>query len=465
MSLSRRQLLERLAALGATVALAPVLTACTDADGTGGDTDATDDLPTYTWDGPAGPETTFEHGVASGDPLTDAVILWTCLSPEDTTAEADLFVEVSTTEDFATRIAAAWHTVGPDTGHCVKLDVDGLQPATTYFYRFSAFGRTSPVGRTRTLPDGALEHLRMGVCSCSNFAAGYFHTYHYMAQRTDLDLVLHLGDYIYEYGDGEYGDIRACEPPHEILSLADYRLRYSQYRRDPDLAEVHRLFPWIVVLDDHEYTNDPTWDGTGAENHQPETEGDWATRVAIATQAYDEWMPTRVSDPRKLWRAFDLGDLARIAVVDIKYPLVNDLDDATRTMLGEEQHTWLDEAIAGTTQPWLVLAQAQAFTDLVDEDGGRRGAAWGGVNAPSRRRVLDAIADAGIPNFVVLTGDTHQCRALDYAEDPWDDYDPATGAGTEGVEFHTGSISSPGGPGDSAAHPHFLWADGLVRTT
>ncbi len=456
MSLTRRQLLERLAGLGALAALPPTLAACGDEDAPG------DGLPTYTWDGPLGPEGAFEHGVASGDPLADAVILWTRVSSDDPSADVDVFLEIARDPAFADRLAAATYTTGPDTGFCLKVDATDLSAGTTYYYRFSALGRTSPVGRTRTLPDGAVDRVRVGVCSCSNYAAGYFHTYHYLAQRHDLDLVLHLGDYLYEYGDDTYGDIRPCEPPTEILTLADYRLRYSQYRRDPDLAEAHRQFPWITVWDDHEFTNDPLPNGTGAENHTEGVEGVWADRVAVAIQAYDEWLPTRVRDPAILWRVFDLGDLVRLPVVDIKYPLVHDLGEAVPSMLGADQHAWLDDAIAHTTQPWLVLAQAQSFTDAVRQDGTTSVAAWG-RHPTSRRRVLDAAANAQIPNVVVLTGDTHQSRAIDYTEDPWGTYDPATGAGAEAVEFHTGAISSPGGPGDTAALANWFWADGFSK--
>lgn len=461
MSLSRRDLLRRASALGVLATLPNVLSACA---GGGGNTDSDlpdDGLPRYDWTGEPGPATAFEHGVASGDPLTDAVVLWTKVSPDGAPDTLDVFVEVSEDPTFATRVAAATYSATAATWYCLKVDLTDLSPGTTYYYRFSALGRTSPVGRTRTLPQGPTAHLRLAACSCSNYAFGWFHTYHYMAQRADLDLVLHLGDYIYEYATDEYGTARPCEPPTEIVTLEDYRLRYSQYRRDADLQDAHRQHPWVVVWDDHEFTNDPEFDGTGAENHQPATEGVWADRVAVAIQVYDEWMPTRVADPRKLWRTFDLGDLVRVAVVDIKYPLVNDLGEPTRTRLGEAQHAWLDATIAATTQPWLVLAQAQSFTDKQSAEG-NRGSAWGGLNG-SRRRVLDAVNAAQIPNFVVLTGDTHRTRAVDITEDALGAYDPATGAASEGVEFETGSISSIGGPDKVSDLPNHFWAEGVYR--
>lgn len=459
-SLTRRALLERLAAAGALPALPPVLVACANRRGADSAADSAlpdDGFPRYRWEGPAGPETLFEHGVASGDPLADAVVLWTAVSP-DGDDPVELFLEVAASPDFRTRLAVETYAVTSATGWCFKVDVTRLEPGTTYYYRWSAQGRTSPIGRTRTLPE-TVDHLRLAVCSCSNFAAGWFHAYHYLSQRQDLDLVMHLGDYIYEYGTDEYGTARACEPPHEVLSLADYRLRYSQYRRDPDLQEAHRQHPWITVWDDHEFTNDPLPAGAGAENHD-EGEGVWADRVAIAVQVYDEWLPTRVADPRKLWRAFDLGDLARVCVADIKYPLVNDLGEQP-TMLGEEQHAWLDGAIAQTTQPWFLLAQAQSFTDAAKADG-TGSSAWG-AQPDSRRRVLDAVAAAGIPNCVVLTGDTHRTRAVDYTEDPHGAYDPATGATTEAVEFETGSITSDGGPQGLDEYPNHFWAEGVYR--
>ena len=165
------------------------------------------------------------------------------------------------------------------------------------------------------------EHLRFGVCSCSNYAFGYFHAYWHLSQRTDIDAVLHLGDYIYEYASGGYGILRDYTPDHEITTLTDYRLRYLQNRRDPDLQEAHRQHPWITVWDDHEFANNPFVGG--ADNHDPETEGDWTARVDAAIQAYDEWMPTRVIDPRKIYRSFSFGGLARLHMLDIKYPLVS----------------------------------------------------------------------------------------------------------------------------------------------
>lgn len=451
MSLTRRALLLRLSAAGVVATLPPTVVACSPTGGDG--------LPVYAWDGPLGPESLFEHGVASGDPLADAVILWTRVSTDADAVE--VFVEVSEHPDFSTRVVATWQEAVADRDHCLKVDVEGLSPGTTYYYRFSALGRTSPIGRTRTLPVGAVDHFRVGVCSCSNFAFGWFHTYHYLAQRRDLDLVIHLGDYLYEYGSEEYGDARPCEPPHEILTLDDYRTRYSQYRRDPDLAEVHRQNPWITVWDDHEFTNDPVWWGPGAENHDP-SEGDWDERVAIGIRVYDEWMPTRLPDPRKMWRDFSIGDLARLAVVDIQYVGLFDLDEPEETRLGEEQHAWLDGVIASTTEPWFLLTQAQSFTDKIRAEG-NDGSSWG-LYPHSRRRVLDAVAAAGIPNFVVLTGDTHRTRAVDITEDPLGSYDPETGAGSEGVEFETGSISSIGGPDRISDLPNHFWAEGTFRT-
>ncbi|MHA7835197.1 MAG: alkaline phosphatase D family protein, partial [Algiphilus sp.] len=181
----------------------------------------------------------FRHGVASGDPLDDRVIVWTRVTTEQPRA-VPVLLEMALDSDFGQVVVSQQSIATPERDQTVKLDVAGLSPGTTYYYRFSALGATSPVGRTRTAPTGPTERLRLGIVSCSSLAHGFFNAYRLLARRADIDCVLHLGDYIYEYGTGEYGDVRAYEPPTEILTLSDYRQRYSQYRQDPDLTELHR---------------------------------------------------------------------------------------------------------------------------------------------------------------------------------------------------------------------------------
>jgi len=258
----------------------------------------------------------FQHGVASGDPLSDRVILWTRVTPP--------VAKASVTVDYVIAIDPAMSNVlyrgrtktSVTRDYTVKVDADRLQPGTTYYYRFTAEGADSPVGRTKTLPAGTASHLRMAVVSCSNFAYGYFNAYARIAERADLDLVLHLGDYIYEYGNGIYGSVRPCVPPTEIVTLSDYRARHAQYKADLDSQAMHRQHPLVAIWDDHETANNAFKDG--AENHDA-GEGTWPARVAAAMQAYYEWMPVRpvtVADLRRNDRSFSYGNLADIFMLE-----------------------------------------------------------------------------------------------------------------------------------------------------
>lgn len=263
----------------------------------------------------------FRHGVASGDPLVDRVILWTRVEPAGQ-ADVEVRWQVATDTDFSRPVASGRVITDGRRDFTVKVDATGLTPGTAYYYRFLVGEETSPVGRTRTLPEIGLEQLKMAVVSCSNLGWGYFNVYRDIATRDDLDCVLHLGDYIYEYGPGTYTSPeiealgRAAEPAREVVALADYRMRYQQYRRDPDLQAVHAAHPMIAVWDDHEFTND-AWKH-GAENHD-DSEGYWDVRRAVATQVYFEWMPVRPveSDARgRLYRSFDFGGLASLIMLD-----------------------------------------------------------------------------------------------------------------------------------------------------
>jgi alkaline phosphatase D len=258
----------------------------------------------------------FQHGVASGDPLSDRVMLWTHVSSMQRGAVVVAFV-VATDPGLTQVVHQGRVKTHPDRDYTVKVDVARLQPGRTYYYRFSALGEQSPVGRTRTLPVGSPERLRLAVVSCSNHAAGYFNAYRRIAERADLDAVIHLGDYLYEYGPNEYGSLRTPEPPNEMVTLSDYRLRHAQYKRDADSIEMHRQHPLIAIWDDHEITNNAWRDG--AENHTPGVEGDWNQRVNVGLQAYYEWMPVRLPDVRKRrenQRAFRFGDLAELVMLE-----------------------------------------------------------------------------------------------------------------------------------------------------
>jgi alkaline phosphatase D len=449
----------------------------------------------------------FLHGVASGDPLADRVILWTRVTPSrPLPAGRSVAVRYVVYADASCRRAVLRGTVQTDAArdYTVKVDAAGLRPGTTYYYRFRAERARSPVGRTKTLPVGATPRLRMAVVSCSNHAYGYFNAYGRIAQRADLDLVVHLGDYIYEYGAGQYGSARTPEPPVEIVTLTDYRQRHAQYKADPDSQAMHRQHPLVAIWDDHETANN-SWKG-GAENHQPATEGGWDTRVKVALQAYYEWMPVRQpdpADPRRENRAFRFGNLVELLMLEERLgarseqlPMPITLPngqqafvqsgpylDPARQMLGAEQEAWLFGRLRQTPARWKLVGQGVMFAQL--KAVGAPNAAGGGVflnsdqwdgYAPARQRVYDALRGSsgqpGIDNVVVLTGDIHSSWAADITPDPNNPlpaaggYDPATGEGSLAVEFVGTSVTSPGIDTDTTgavanslkpANPHFKY--------
>jgi alkaline phosphatase D len=329
----------------------------------------------------------FEHGVASGDPLPDAVILWTRISGLE--RGADITWQVSKDDSFAAIIAEGKVFTDASRDYTVKVDVRGLTPDTGYHYRFLAGPIVSPAGRTRTLPLQT-DKVVLAVVSCSLHPNGYFNAYRAIADLVRVDAVVHLGDYIYEYGAGltDYGMgngrmlMRIPEPAHEIVSLADYRMRHAQYKRDADLQAAHARAPWICVFDDHEICNNPWRDG--AENHQP-NEGDWGVRKAAALKAYSEWMPIRDPAPGKLreaiYRSFRFGKLAELVMLesrllartkqldyaeDLTYTdgkpdkaaFRARLNDPARELLGADQRQWLANTLTASVRDgvtWQVL--------------------------------------------------------------------------------------------------------------
>lgn len=304
----------------------------------------------------------FLHGLASGDPYADSVLLWTRFTPSDLNASTRVTWFVHDTQ--GTLVARGEVMTGPERDHTVKVVVEGLKPATDYRYGFEAAGLTSGEGRTRTLPVGDLPKLTLAVASCSNFVAGLFNGYDAIAREPELDAVIHLGDYIYEYGGPEsYGVKKGFSveagrlpvPPHEIVSLTDYRLRHAQYKSDPDLQAAHARAPWIVVFDDHEVTNDPWRDG--AENHQPDTEGAWAARKAVALKAYYEWMPIREPRPGAMLeginRSFRFGNLAALHMLE------------TRLLARDKQLDYLTDLPAGSTGETPV--EIRAFKEKLND--------------------------------------------------------------------------------------------------
>lgn len=454
------------------------------------------------------PAISFLHGVASGDPLSDRVILWTRVTPAVVKPSVVVSYVIATDAALTQVVLRGSTKTNPGRDYTVKVDPVGLRPNTTYYYQFSAEGNTSPVGRTKTLPVGKTNHLRMAVVSCSNHAAGYFNAYRRIAQRADLDLVLHLGDYLYEYGPAQYGSLRVPEPAYEMVSLSDYRQRHAQYKRDADSQAMHRQHPLLAIWDDHEIAND-TWKN-GAENHTegtgPGGEGSFSQRVAAGLQAYYEWMPIRPVDTTNLRnnaRRFAYGDLVELLLLEerltsrsqqlpatIPVPNVGTgfvqsggFVDASRTLLGSTQEDWVATRLRSTSATWKMLGQGVMFAQL--KAVAAANAAGGGVflnsdqwdgYQPARNRIYTVLkgdaSNAAVNNVIVLTGDIHSSWAADLTQDPNNTdvasggYNPETGEGSRAVEFVGTSVTSPGVDSDTSGataaflrsvNPHFKY--------
>ena len=367
--------------------------------------------------------TRFPYGVASGDPLPDGIVLWSMLDPRGEELEAPVSGAWEIATDPALRhvVRTGRYLTGPERRYAIKIDVRDLAPETYYYYRFRWGEHVSPVGRTKTAPDSlASVPIRLAVVSCNAYEWGYFNAFASLAERDDLDAVVHLGDYIYEYAVGEYGDTtlgRFHEPRHEAITAADYHARYAQYRRDPDLQRLHAQHPFISIWDDHEVANNNYT--LGAENHQESTEGDYRLRVTAARRIYYDWMPVRETANGRLYRSFRFGrnvDLlllderlaGRTAPADSFAPA--DLADSTRTMLGAEQFDWLTESLARSDAAWRLIGNQVLFADLdlsrilpeyaVNVD------AWDGYRA-EKDRLTTFLRTARIEDLIFLTGDTH----------------------------------------------------------
>ncbi|MES2753256.1 MAG: alkaline phosphatase D family protein [Pseudomonadota bacterium] len=445
----------------------------------------------------------FTHGIASGNPKQHEVTLWTRYLPADGGA-APLRLELAADPGFRRRVGSRAVQSLPANDHCVKVTAGGLAPGRWYYYRFVGAGGVSPVGRTRTLPARGTERFRIAVLSCANMDFGYFNAYRHVAERDDIDLVLHLGDYIYEWGNGAHSlaalalKDRVSRPANETVTLDDYRTRYAWYRADPDLAELHRRYPIISIVDDHEIANNAWRDGAG--NHQP-NEGPYPVRKAAAMRAYHEWLPM----PATPYDRYDIGGLAAIFRLDTRL-LARDepldladaiagakdpakaivafrdgaLQDPKRTLMGPAQERWLADGMAasvGAGQRWQMVAQqvvmgelklpqsATGWLSAAPAPGSKAavrqqialGAAqlglplsldnWNGYPA-ARTRVLGA-AQAARANLIVLSGDSHNAWGFDLAN-----------AGRPaGVEFAGHSVASFGFEGRFDGSPARIAAD------
>jgi alkaline phosphatase D len=403
-------------------------------------------------------EQPFVFGVASGDPSTREVWIWTALNPyapglqgagnPASDQEVGCTWEIATDSLFQKVVRQGSASTNAGIAYTIKVKVDELPEATRLYYRFVWNGKISPTGRTRTF-GAAMNQIALGVASCSNLEWGYFNAYRTLAQMDEVDAVLHLGDYIYEYEPNRYGKkdfVRKNWPAREIISLQDYRSRYAQYHLDADLQEMRRRHPLITIWDDHEIANDAHV--TGAQNHQDSTEGPSELRKKAALQAYFEALPVADHPGFRIRRSLSLGPLADLCLLDGRLegrsPQVRNgqdslRQDSLRTMLGEAQRTWLTEQIRKSKARWKLIGNQVIFSAYDYPPQMTRYSKsmdmWEGYPV-ERGLLLDTWARDKERNLVVLTGDVHATFAMDLRQNHRD------AATALGVEWVTPSITS-----------------------
>ena len=408
----------------------------------------------------------FNYGVASGDPLSDRVILWTHAQYDGNSDSVNLTYQVATDASFSTIVSAGTATASASTGYTAKADATGLTAGSSYYFRFVAGRWISPVGFTRTLPAANVTSVKFAVFSCSLYSAGYFNAYD-AATRSGAEYALHLGDYIYEYGSdpARFGNGsaaalgRVTAPANEIVTLDDYRTRYAKYRSDPNLKALHATMPWITVWDDHEFANNAWVDG--AENHNSATQGPWAARKAIAAQVYHNWMPIRVQDPAnllKIYRRFDFGSIFTLHMLDTRiegrtkqydaYPEDKDGGiaryltalgdgvngtDATHPMISATQQDWLTKGTLASTATWQIMGNQDIMARMWFPANvlQAQNAAFAAPTAANQTAVVTAISTFltakatpsafRTPTQAALVSTTQNPR-LPYNLDSWDGY-------------------------------------------
>lgn len=505
--LSRRHFLK----IGGLAAAATALQACGVSDGASGTatpsptpspapSPAPNPMPT------APASASFVHGVASGDPLPDRVILWTRVSPDDNTLAAAAMVAVnyllSLSTDLAGPVQAGQFLTHAERDYTVKVDAAQLASYTTYYFQFSvtlADGSVvkSPIGRTKTAPRaGEADRLRFVSASCQNMTFGYFNSHAAIARKADLDAMIFLGDYIYETGGSSQIAGRSADPAREIISLADYRQRHAQYKRDADLQAAHRQIPWICIWDDHETTNNSY--RSSADNHTEGAEGCWEERMGWAIRAYFEWMPIRDNTDMafdaptaaacpdaaltgylpeghgRIQRSFRYGDLLDLIMLDTRLAARAQQSGTTtvsaeQTILGDAQRAFLLDALSSSTATWKFIGQQMTFAPikivpLPEAQGGTylNEDAWDGYRF-DRNAVMSHLRDHAIDNVVVLSGDTHVVTAFDLPIEPSDptQYNPVTGAGSLAVEFSCNGVANVGIIGEffMANNPHLKYSN------
>jgi alkaline phosphatase D len=385
--------------------------------------------------------TLFRHGVASGDPATDRVVIWT-RAAVDNGRPVRLNWTLAADPDLRAVVASGELEATADTDHTAQVDVDGLKPNTHYWYAFESDGERSTIGRTRTLPADP-DRIRFAAVSCAKYNAGFFNGYGRIAERDDLNFVMHLGDFIYELAQNPPAnqtpgaDIgRPFDPLNECVRLDDYRRRYAQYRADPDTLALSQAHPLLATLDDHEIA-DGQWRG-GSDNHDPARDGPWEVRREAAFRARREWLPQRLPDPSRpdrVWRLISFGALADLFLLDTRsmrdQPLAGVLAaDPGRTQLGPEQRLWLFDGIAGSTARWQLLGNSSVlgqtwapnspkalyeglrWLKLNGKDGGPDADQWDGYPV-ERALLLEHLRDR---DAVVLSGDVHVALAIELDE-------------------------------------------------
>lgn len=423
----------------------------------------------------------FPHGVASGDPDVDSAVIWTRVAADGDgvggaavggdalkgDAEPDAGPRpvrwlVARNQDMSGLVASGDAAARAEDNFTLQVDVGGLEPDSHYWYAFERAGERSPVGRLRTMPGSGVDHLRFAVVSCAKYNAGFFNGYARIAERDDLNFVLHLGDYIYEMSQTPPAsqtpgaDIgRPFAPLNECVTLDDYRVRYAQYRADPDTQALHHAHSLVATLDDHEFA-DGAWRG-GSDEHKPERDGPWETRREAAFQARREWLPQRLPEPRqpdRVFRTVSFGDLADLFLIDTRsrrdQPVAGpEMGDPKRTQLGAEQRDWLFKGFAASKAAWRVLANSSVLSrtwapgipddlrpslralKLISADGGPDPDQWDGY--PVERNLLLDRLDGR--NVVVLSGDVHVAMAIELEHEDGPGHSIAT-------EFVTSSLTS-----------------------
>lgn len=429
------------------------------------------------------PDYPFKAGVASGEPLPDGVVLWTRLVADPQAMDAGLSpapVKVGweiAEDDGLKKVVRRGQTLAvAEAGHSVHVEVAGLRPNRAYWYRFTAGGHASPVGRTRTAPEpgAAVERLRIAYGSCQKWESGYYAAHAHLV-KDDPDLIVFLGDYIYEKAATDEG-VRK-HPGVIAQDLATYRQRYAWYKADPNLQAAHAVAPWAVMWDDHEVSNDYG----GDQDRSNPTPASFLKRRAAAYQAYYENMPLRrlaqpVGPDMQLYRTLDWGRLARLTLIDDRqYRARRSCDaqskeklipaacaertDPKRSMLGERQESWLQAQFAATPARWNLLGQQTLMNEVITPDQRVSNDGWDGY-AQTRRRILEGWRDHKVANPVVLGGDVHCFFAGDLSLEP--------GGKPIASEFVGGSISSLGRSreivdGMMIVNPQIRFGDGQTR--